>query len=72
MKIRSVLQAAAITVASLTMAGASWSPACAQNDDPLFRCLRTCGQVYGPGGINPNPTLLQQCQQNYCQEHGGC
>lgn len=72
MKIRSLFQAVAITAASLTMAGASWSPACAQNEDPLFRCLRTCGAVYGPGGPAANPTLLRQCQQNCCAEHGGC
>lgn len=72
MKRRSLLQSAIIAAATLTLTGASWTPACAQNDDPLFRCLRTCGEVYGPGGIYPNSILLRQCQLHCCEEHGGC
>lgn len=72
MQIRSLIQAVAIAAGSLTMAGASWSPACAQGEDPLYECIQNCYAVYGPYGTHPNSNFLQQCRYRCCEMHGGC
>jgi len=74
MKIRSLVQAVAIAVASLSMAGAASAPACAQDDEyaELRECFRGCNAAYGPYGLYPNSTFLRQCQQRCCEQHGGC
>ena len=73
MKIRSLIRAATIAAASLTMAGASWAPACAQ-DDPfaeLLECFRGCNAAWGPNGISPNPAKFVECRQVCCEEANG-